>query len=87
VQEPQHLEKLKVDPAVEEQQRHRLADLRARRDNDRVAELRSRLESAARGAESLMPLLIECVENDVTLGEICSTLVGVFGEYKPSVII
>jgi len=87
VQEPQHLEKLKVDPVIEEQRRHRLADLRAQRDNGRVAELRGRLESAARSTENLMPLFIECVENSVTLGEICSTLVGVFGEYKPSAII
>ena len=86
-QEEQHLERLKVDPAIEEQQRRRLADLRARRDNGQVAELRARLETAARSTDSLMPLFIECVEHDVTLGEICSTLVGVFGEYKPSVII
>ena len=75
VQEQQHLERLKVDPAVEEQQRRKLAELRAR------------LETAARGDEGLMPILIECVEHQVTLGEICSTLRGVFGEYKPSVII
>jgi methylmalonyl-CoA mutase N-terminal domain/subunit len=87
VQEQQHLERLKLDPAIEEQQRRRLAELRARRDNGKVAELRARLESAARGAENLMPLLVECVENNVTLGEICSTLRGVFGEYKPSAII
>jgi len=86
-EEERHLERLKVDPAIEEQQCRRLADLRARRDNGKVAELRARLETAARGTENLMPLLIECVENDVTLGEICSTLRGVFGEYKPSVII
>jgi methylmalonyl-CoA mutase N-terminal domain/subunit len=87
VEEEQHLERLKVDPAIEEQQRLKLADLRARRDNGRVAELRARLETAARGDESLMPLFIECAENWVTLGEICSTLRQVFGEYKPSVII
>ena len=35
------------------------------------------------GAEggNLMPLFIECVENDITLGEICNTLRGVWGEY------
>ena len=87
VQEEQHLERLKVDPAIEEQQRRKLADLRARRDNGKVAELRARLESAARGDESLMPLFVECVESRVTLGEISSTLRGVFGEYKPCVII
>ncbi len=87
VQETQHLERLKVDPASEEQQRCKLAELRARRNNGKVVELLAQLESAARTPENLLPLFIECVENNVTLGEICSTLRGVFGEYKPSAII
>ncbi len=77
------LERLRVDPAIEAGQRQRLAALRARRDNARVSELRSRLETAARTTENLMPLFIECVENHVTLGEICHTLRGVWGEYQP----
>lgn len=28
-----------------------------------------------------MPVFVECVENDITLGEICNTLRGVWGEY------
>jgi methylmalonyl-CoA mutase, N-terminal domain len=75
---------LRVNPAIEAAQRQRLADLRAGRDNSKVAELRGRLETAARGEDNLMPLFIECVENDVTLGEICHTLRGVFGEYRPN---
>jgi len=75
---------LRVNPAIEAAQRQRLADLRVRRDNDKVAELRGRLDTAARGEENLMPLFIECVENEVTLGEICHTLRGVFGEYRPN---
>jgi methylmalonyl-CoA mutase N-terminal domain/subunit len=31
-----------------------------------------------------MPLLIECVENDVTLGEICGVLRETWGEYQSS---
>ena len=31
-----------------------------------------------------MPLLVECVENDVTVGEICHSLRRVWGEYRPS---
>ena len=76
---------LRVDPAIEQAQREKLAALRASRDNQRVGELRAHLESAARGSDNLVPLLIECVENDVTLGEICHTLRGVFGEYRPPV--
>jgi methylmalonyl-CoA mutase N-terminal domain/subunit len=78
---------LRVDPAIEAAQRQKLADLRARRDNAKVAELRARLEAAARGSDNLMPLLVTCVENDVTLGEICNTLRGVFGEYRPNLSI
>lgn len=29
-----------------------------------------------------MPIFIECVENDITLGEICNTLRGVWGDAK-----
>ncbi|MBN8637156.1 MAG: methylmalonyl-CoA mutase family protein [Anaerolineae bacterium] len=78
---------LRVDPSIEQSQRQRLAELRASRDNDKVVELRGRLDTAARGSENLMPLLVECVENDVTLGEVCHTLRVVFGEYRPEVSI
>ncbi len=76
---------LRVDPAIEAAQRQKLADLRARRDNARVNDLRTHLETLARGTDNLMPLFVTCVENDVTLGEICHTLRGVFGEYRPKV--
>ncbi|MBL8130268.1 MAG: methylmalonyl-CoA mutase family protein [Anaerolineae bacterium] len=76
---------LRVDPAIEQGQRTRLAALRARRDNDRVTLLRDRLDSAARTRENLMPLFVECVENDMTLGEVCGTLRAVYGEYRPAV--
>jgi methylmalonyl-CoA mutase N-terminal domain/subunit len=76
---------LRVDPAIEVAARERLAALRANRDNAKVAELRGRLDTAARGRENLLPLFVECVENDVTLGEICHTMRAVFGEYRPHV--
>ena len=78
------IDMMKVDPAVEAAQRQRLADLRARRDNGKVAELRGQLAQAARTDENLMPLFVACVEHDVTLGEICHTLRDVWGEYQPS---
>ena len=83
VEEQIELERLKVDPSIEQDQRARLAALRSRRDAVRASELQSRLESAARGAENLMPLFVECVENDLTLGEICNVLRKVWGEYQP----
>ena len=82
VQEQVTLERLKVDPAIEAAARTRLEQLRARRDATRAAELMGRVEQAARGQTNLMPLFIECVEQDVTLGEICGVLRGVWGEYE-----
>jgi len=75
------LERQKIDPAIEAAAHKRLAELRAGRDQSKVVELRAHLESAAKGSENLMPLFIECVDNKMTLGEICNTLRGVWGEY------
>lgn len=86
-QEATHPDLLRVDPAIEASQRSKLAELRANRDNGKAAELRSHLAQAAKTGENLMPLFITCVENDLTLGEICHTLRGVFGEYRPNVSI
>ncbi|HET7377027.1 MAG TPA: methylmalonyl-CoA mutase family protein, partial [Anaerolineae bacterium] len=82
---PLHLARSRVDPAIELEQRSRLADLRQRRNNTRVSELRSQLAAIAKSSENLMPPILACVEGEVTLGEICNTLRGVFGEYQPSV--
>ncbi len=84
VEETVDLEQLKVDPAIEANQRARLAALRQRRDSARAGSLLSRLESAARADENLLPLFVECVESDLTLGEICGVLRGVWGEYEPA---
>ena len=83
VDEDIELERLRVDPAVEESQRAKLAALRAGRDAGRASELLSLLETTARGGDNLMPLFIECIENDITLGEICGVLRGLWGEYQP----
>jgi methylmalonyl-CoA mutase N-terminal domain/subunit len=78
---------LRVDPAIEAAQRAKLAAIRAERDNARVTDLLGHLDSAAKGSDNLMPLFVECVEHDVTLGEICGVLRHVFGEYQQNVTI
>lgn len=75
------LEKLTIDPAIELQARQRLKDLRASRDNQRIAELRSQLLSASKTDQNLMPLFIECVTEKMTLGEICNKLRESWGTY------
>jgi methylmalonyl-CoA mutase N-terminal domain/subunit len=82
-EESTQLERLVVDPAIEAGQRERLAALRARRDDERVRALLACIASAARGNENLVPLFVEAVENDVTLGEICGVLRDIWGEYRP----
>jgi methylmalonyl-CoA mutase N-terminal domain/subunit len=81
VDETLTLERLKVDTSIELGQREELRKLREARDNEKVNWYIGRLVAAAKGTENLMPLFIECVENDMTLGEICNTLRGVWGEY------
>jgi methylmalonyl-CoA mutase, N-terminal domain len=81
VDEARTLERLSVNPAIEANQRERLKKLRESRDQRLVEQLLGKVINAAKGNENLMPLFIECVENDITLGEICNTLRGVWGEY------
>jgi methylmalonyl-CoA mutase N-terminal domain/subunit len=77
------IETTKLDPSIEANQRRKLQALRARRDDAQVAALRGHLNSAAQSQDNLMPIFITCVENNVTLGEICHTLRDVWGEYRP----
>ena len=73
----------RVDPTVVERQRERLAKLRSRRDAGRAAKARTDLVTGAEGTANLVPLILAAVEVDVTLGEICADLRGVFGTYVP----
>ena len=73
----------KLDAQIEQRQVARVRALRQSRDGTRTSALLTQLEQAARGPANLMPLLIECVEHDVTLGEICQVLRSVWGEYRP----
>jgi len=83
-EETTSIERMRVDPAIEAQAAQRLAALRARRDAAATTAQLERLANAAAGPDNLMPLLIECVEHDVTVGEICHTLRRVWGEYRPA---
>ena len=82
-EEKLELEGLTVNPEIEQQQRARLTALRAERDQNKVSELLTHLELSAKTKDNLLPLFIECVENDITLGELCAVLRSVWGEYHP----
>jgi methylmalonyl-CoA mutase, N-terminal domain len=83
--ESHNLERLAVDEGLAQRLSERLSRLRRKRDAQTVSERLAYLESAARGEENLLPVFISCVENNVTLGEICSVLRKVWGEYQPPV--
>lgn len=83
VDESIELERLRVDPAIEKNQIERLRQLRIHRDQNLTNKLLSQLEMTAKSDENLMPILITCVDNDLTLGEICGVLRQTWGEYHP----
>jgi methylmalonyl-CoA mutase N-terminal domain/subunit len=56
--------------------------VRERRDAPRAAAASEALRSAAAGTENVLPRIRDCVEADVTLGEIATTLRDVWGEYR-----
>jgi methylmalonyl-CoA mutase N-terminal domain/subunit len=75
----------RVDEAAQREQTERLAAVRRSRDGSRVKSSLEDLRAAAQGSENLMPLLVEAVDASASLGEISSTLVEVFGEYREGV--
>ncbi len=87
VAEEEQPEILRVDPAIGQRQVEKLRRLRATRDNAAVERMLSRIEEAARGTENLVPLMIDAVENRVTLGEISHRLRKVWGEQREPVFI
>jgi len=84
---PTKIKLLTVDPTIELAQRRRLAKIREQRDPIRVTDLLEKLTNAAKSDGNLMPFFIECVEADVTLGEICGRLRDIWGEYRPPTMI
>ena len=74
----------RVDPAIEAQQIARLREVRGSRSSALVEEKLAALEQAARGADNLMPRIVDACEALATVGEISDRLRLVFGEYVGS---
>lgn len=86
-EEPPLEGRFRVDPAVTERQFERLRQVRASRDEGKVRQLLARLEEVAASDQNMMPIFIECVDNYLTLGEICNVLRRVFGEQREFMVI
>lgn len=84
VDEPPPANLLTVDPAVQEAQQRKLAEVKARRDQGAVDRALADLRAAAQGTDNLMPPILAAVKAYATLQEICDVLRGVFGEYQPT---
>jgi methylmalonyl-CoA mutase N-terminal domain/subunit len=78
---------LKVDPEVGDRQVARLKELKSTRDNAAVQKALAALKTAAQGDANLMPLILAAVKSLATLGEVCDTLRGVFGEYEAPALV
>jgi methylmalonyl-CoA mutase N-terminal domain/subunit len=77
---------LKIPKEVEIKQINRLRELRASRNNDKVNECLKELNRSAQDGTNLMPRILECARNYVTLGEMCNKLKEVFGVYEEQAV-
>lgn len=78
---------LKIGPEYEERQTKRLQALKARRDNEKVANTLAQLKDAGRQGKNTFPHLLACVEAYATLGEICDALREVWGAYRETAVL
>ena len=82
VEEEEKPELLRVKPEVEEAQIAALQDVKVQRDQTEVDRCLAALKEAAESKKNLMPPIMDAVRAYGSLGEICSVLRNVFGEYR-----
>lgn len=78
------VETLRSDPALEEIQAQRVAELRRTRDNDAVRQALGTLEASARRGDNVVPATIAAVRRYATVGEISNVLRDVYGVFRPA---
>ena len=76
---------LKVSEAAERDQRARMAEMRATRDNAAVETRLTALRAAAKTDANLMPFILDCARAYCTLYEIRAAMEEVFGAYREPV--
>lgn len=77
---------LYIPPEVEIKQKEALAKLRAERNNEIVQKKLKELHQAAIDEKNLMPYILDCARNYVTLGEMVEELKKVYGVYEESIV-
>jgi methylmalonyl-CoA mutase, N-terminal domain len=76
-----------IDESLERKQVERLKAVRAKRDQARWAAAVKQVEDTAKGTGNLMPVIVEAVEANATVGEISDAMRHVYGEYHETVVI
>jgi len=76
---------LKVAEETEREQKRRMAEMRAQRDDARVERALAALREAAGTASNLMPYILYCARAYCTLYEIRAAMESVFGAYREPV--
>lgn len=82
IEEEEKPELLRVSPEVEEAQVAHLQSVRAQRDQEEVDRSLAALKQAAESGDNLMDPIMDAVRAYGSLGEICTVLRSVFGEYR-----
>jgi methylmalonyl-CoA mutase, N-terminal domain len=81
--EEEKYEPLRVDPAIQQEQRSRLDALRAQRSAADVRRAMDALRRAATGPDNVLYPIKDALAARATVGEVCTTLREVWGTYRP----
>jgi methylmalonyl-CoA mutase N-terminal domain/subunit len=77
---------LKLDDAIEHEQRERVVRVKASRDAAKVERRLKQLAETCRDGGNVMPVLVDAVKDYVSLGEISEVYRQVFGLYREPII-
>jgi len=81
VKEKTGAELFRVSEEVQVRQIAKLTEMKAKRDNKKVAETLAAIKVTAKGTGNLMPVILDAVRAYATIGEISAALEEVFGTY------
>jgi methylmalonyl-CoA mutase N-terminal domain/subunit len=76
----------RIDEALERKQVERLRTFRENRDQAKWQAAVKQVEDTAGGTGNLMPVIVEAVEANATVGEISDAMRHVYGEYQETVV-
>jgi len=83
VEGDEHYDPLQVDMSIEAEQKERLAQLKANRDNDDVQRLLGVIRETAAGDGNLLYPMRDALKAKATVGEVSDALRDVWGMYQP----